>query len=115
MFLLNVNLAGLLRRVILVALRALMEQRRDDRVIVRDVFRQTVLARAHEAALRTLLGASVHRLGVVDQVILPPEGFITKLALEPLLAVHALDVGVQAPRGGQGVSAFPADVSAVGR
>lgn len=114
MLLLNVYLASLLGRVILSALRTLVEQRGDDRVVLRNVLGETVLSGTDKAALRTLLRARVHRLRVVHQVIFPSEGFITKLALESFLAVHALDVGVQPPRGGQGVAALAADVPPVG-
>ncbi len=46
-------------------------------------------------------------------MIFPSEALITEIALEPLLPVHALDVGVQAPGGGQRVAALAADVATV--
>jgi len=46
-------------------------------------------------------------------MIFPSERLITELTLESLFAVHALDVGVQAPRGGQRIATFAADVPTV--
>ena len=36
-------------------------------------------------------------VGVVDEVVPPPEGLVAKFALEALPAVHRLDVRVEAP------------------
>ena len=39
----------------------------------------------------------VDGVGMVDEMVPPPEGLVAKLALEAFPAVHRLDVGVQAP------------------